>query len=148
MRSCPDVPIFTVAGNRDIGNDVARKVSWTGYETQFMDSFYYFKLGERYYIGRCRFFVILFNVLKGLDTQCYKLDFDYGMKKAAKQDEWLEELFHNLPSDAPKSVVMHTALFIEFPDESKARSNKKSLPSKVSKRLLQDGLLLSRKLKS
>ena len=52
MRLCPDVPIFTVAGNRDIGNNVARKDSWTGYESQFMDSYYYFKFGERYYISK------------------------------------------------------------------------------------------------
>ena len=107
-----------------------------------MDSYYYFKFGERYYIGLSQLYACIKIVLLGLDTQCYKLDFDYGPKKAKKQDEWLEELFKDLPSDAPKSVVMHTALFIEFPDESKARKNNKSLPSKVSKRLLKDRLQL------
>ena len=66
MRSCPDnVKVFTVAGtylahssrfdvllgSRDIGGEISREASWVGYELAFMESFYYFKLGERYYIG-------------------------------------------------------------------------------------------------
>ena len=118
MRDCPPVKIFTVAGNRDIGNFVARQMSWTGFEKQFMEPFYYFQFGERYYIF--------------LDTQCYKLDFDYGPKMRKKQDEWLELLFRTLPRDAPKTVVMHTALFLEFPEEKKAKKKLKSLPLDVS----------------
>ena len=118
MRSCPDVPIFTVAGNRDIGNFVARKMSWTGYEKQFMESYYYFKFGDRYFIGEFLWISLLQGFL-GLDTQCYKLNFDYGPKQAARQDEWLDNLLAELPTDAPKSVIMHTALFIEYPDEKK-----------------------------
>ena len=38
MRTCPEeLQIFTVAGNRDIGNTVAREMSWTGYSAQFME---------------------------------------------------------------------------------------------------------------
>ena len=40
MRSCPPVTIFTVAGERDIGKKIAREMSWTGYELQFMEAFY------------------------------------------------------------------------------------------------------------
>ena len=123
LRGCPPVRIFTVAGNLDIGNFAARKMSWTGYVKQFMAPSYYFQFGERYYIF--------------LDTQCYKLDFDYGghsmaWKLRKKQDEWFESLCKTLPRNASKTVVMHTALFLELSEEQNAKKKLKSLPLDVS----------------
>ena len=159
MRTCPDeLQIFTVAGNRDIGNNVAREMSWTGYSAQFMEEpggsytlnwlyintfnyawfeqllhetliipflqpFYYFHFGGRYFIF--------------LDTQCYKLDFDYGLELRAKQDAWLELLFRQIPRSAPKTIVMHTALFIEYREEEKATEKLKSLPIEVREWMIE-----------
>lgn len=77
MRACPpDVPVFTIAGERDIGKQLAREMSWKGYELHFMQPYYYFQLGERYFIS--------------LDSQSYMLDFDYAQNMEIEQNMWLE----------------------------------------------------------
>lgn len=111
MRSCPaTLPLFTTSGNRDIGNLMLTEHAWLGYEKQFMQPFYHFKFGDRYYIA--------------IDTQVYKLDNVEAQIMRQVQNEWLEILFRTLPKEIPKTVFMHTALYIEFPEEEYAAVEK------------------------
>lgn len=114
MRSCPPVPVFAIAGERDIGKKVAREMSWKGYELHFMQPYYYFQLGERYFIS--------------LDSQSYMLDFDYAQNMEIAQNMWLEKLMRTIPKEAPKTVFIHTPMFVEFAEETKASDKEKSLP--------------------
>ena len=52
IRNCPaTMPIFTITGNRDIGNDRFTTAVMAGYEKQFMEAFYHYKIENRYYIA-------------------------------------------------------------------------------------------------
>ena len=66
--------------------------AWLGYEKQFMQPFYHFKFGERYYIGKSLISYVSYRLIlfkrywddqspkmkvktsKAIDTQVYKLD--------------------------------------------------------------------------
>ena len=74
----------------------------------------YFQLGERYFIG--------------MDSSSYMLNFDYGKDAMIKQNMWLETLMRHIPKEAPKTVFLHTPLFVEYPEEVKAAEKEKSLP--------------------
>ena len=65
----------------------------------------YFQLGERYFIG--------------MDSSSYMLNFDYGKDAMIKQNMWLETLMRHIPKEAPKTVFLHTPLFVEYPEEVK-----------------------------
>lgn len=115
MGACPSgLDIFTIPGNHDVGYHVTERAAWIGYEKQFMQSFYYFRHGERYFIS--------------LDSEIYKQTDGVAVERRSEQNEWLEVLFRLLPRDAPKTVFMHTPLFIESPDEVLAAKQGESIP--------------------
>ena len=47
------------------------------------------------------------------------LNFDYGKDAMIKQNMWLETLMRHIPKEAPKTVFLHTPLFVEYPEEVK-----------------------------
>jgi len=126
MRHCPnDLPFLTLNGNRDIGNHIFTEHAWKGYEKQFMEMYYYFQIGNRYFIT--------------IDTQVYKLGLrndKEAEKFRMRQNYWLHELFRSLPKSAPKTVFMHTPLFIETPDEVLAGIEEESLDIEIRLELL------------
>ena len=89
-----------------------------GFEKQFMPGFYYFQVGNRYFIT--------------LEAQVYKLTNNKAVEQREKQNDWLEYIFRTLPRDARKTVFMHTALYIEDVGEIHAADKGKSLPKKQS----------------
>jgi len=51
MELCPaSVPQYFIPGNRDIGNVKFKDEALTGFEMQFMPGFYFFQVGQRYFI--------------------------------------------------------------------------------------------------
>ena len=51
MELCPaTVPQYFIPGNRDIGNVKFKDEALTGFEMQFMPGFYFFQVGQRYFI--------------------------------------------------------------------------------------------------
>ena len=51
MELCPaSVPQYYIAGNRDIGNKKFKDEALIGFEMQFMPGFYFFQVGQRYFI--------------------------------------------------------------------------------------------------
>ena len=63
-----------------------------------------------------------------MDSSSYMLNFDYGKDAMIKQNMWLETLMRHIPKEAPKTVFLHTPLFVEYPEEVKAAEKEKSLP--------------------
>lgn len=85
MELCPaSVPQYFIPGNRDIGNEKFKDEALIGFEMQFMPGFYFFQVGQRYFItyGFAQSFRsffgsklrILKRILLSLETQIYKLD--------------------------------------------------------------------------
>ena len=70
MKSCPDIDTFTVPGNHDVGKKNMHRAGWLGYEKQFMESYYYFEVGDRIFIG--------------IDSEVYKQSYDVAMEKRLK----------------------------------------------------------------
>ena len=123
MSTCRDqISVFTVPGNHDVGSSVTQEASWVGYEKLFMQSYYHFKRGERHFIA--------------LDSEVYKQQGEAAIERRQRQNEWLEDLFNQLPINAPKTVFMHTALFIESANETIASGQGESLPFKPRQYLL------------
>lgn len=83
-----------------------------------MPGFYYFQVGNRYFIT--------------LEAQVYKLTNNKAVEQRERQNDWLEYIFRTLPRDAKKTVFMHTALYIEDVEEIHAADKGKSLPKKQS----------------
>lgn len=51
MELCPaSVPQYFIPGNRDIGNEKFKDEALIGFEKQFMPGFYFFQVGQRYFI--------------------------------------------------------------------------------------------------
>ena len=103
MKTCPDIDTFTVPGNHDVGKKNMHPAGWLGYEKQFMESYFYFEVGQRVFIG--------------LDSEVYKQSYDVATEKRQEQSQWLETLLARLPKTQPKTVFMHTPLFIEDHNE-------------------------------
>ena len=99
LSKCKNHPIFTIPGNHDVGYQITDRASWIGYEKQFMQTYYYFQVGKRYFI--C------------LDSEVYKQSGDAAVELRNEQNTWLEMLFRFLPREYPKTVFMHTPLFIK-----------------------------------
>ena len=76
---------------------------WLGYEKQFMESYYYFEIGQRVFIG--------------LDSEVYKHSYEVAIQKREEQNQWLESLLARLQKSQVKTVFMHTPLFIEDHNE-------------------------------
>ena len=67
MRNCPaSLPVFTITGNRDIGNDNLSIAVMAGYERQFMELFYHYQIGNRYFIA--------------IDCQVYKINDEIALE--------------------------------------------------------------------
>ena len=103
MKTCPDIDTFTVPGNHDVGKKNMHPAGWLGYEKQFMESYFYFEVGQRVFIG--------------LDSEVYKQSYDVATEKRQEQSQWLKTLLARLPKTQPKTVFMHTPLFIEDHNE-------------------------------
>ena len=53
-----------------------------------------------------------------IETQFFRSDDPETIKLAEKELEWIESTLSELPSDSPKTVFMHTPLFIDNPNET------------------------------
>ena len=107
IKTCPsEIDFFTVPGNHDVGSRTTDEESNLGYEAQFMEAYYYFVHGERYFIA--------------LNSEVYKQAGEEANKRRQEQNEWLEKLFKYAPKTAPKTVFMHTPLYIESFNEKAA----------------------------
>ena len=68
MELCPaSVPQYFIPGNRDIGNEKFKDEALTGFEMQFMPGFYFFQVGQRYFItlGFAQFYDYFFVLDQG-----------------------------------------------------------------------------------
>ena len=124
MATCRDkIDVFTVPGNHDVGSRITQEASWVGYEKLFMQTHFHFKRGQRHFIA--------------LDSEVYKQNGQAAIKRRDVQNQWLEELFKQIPNYAVKTVFMHTALFIESTDETVASDQGESLPLEPRRFLLE-----------
>ena len=101
MRSCPeDIPQFAVSGNRDDGNEKYKENDMLGFEKLFHEKNFWFKAGNRYFIG--------------LETQVYFLLNGFAQTRLREQEHFIMNTLNLLPSDAPKTVFMHKGTFSLF----------------------------------
>ena len=62
------------------------------------------------------------NIFIALESQFFRSPL--SMSLMAQELEWLEETFSQLPTEVPKTIMMHVPLFIDNADETDSDASK------------------------
>ena len=92
------IPVLFNAGNHDLNEDPER-YQVDAFQRVWGDTYFHFWAKGRLFIA--------------LETQFFRSEKPETIDLMLEEIHWLEDLFKNMPSQIPKTVMMHAPLFID-----------------------------------